>query len=455
MQKYGIFILILLIQTILVAQNPAVIREVLRPPGLFVEFTYAITPLGTPVRSANPNTPVPIYQNPTWGVYAANSQSGTWQEASRIETLPLATTPFGPLGMVSSFQYHNNDTISAFLIGQGAFPPKYIIGRRDSFNIIDTIFDLYSVADPDPRGVFVEDGFVYFSQIVSRQITFNGALRTVLGNDICRLNLNTAELDTIFNWFDQVPSAMFIEEYWTEMWVNNEVDWPHYNWITEDFDGDLLVSWRHMGFSKHDRETGSVIWWGGMPAGLASSNGFQELTCVSGDCRTRLNHHINPFPFKPGWYSLFDNGDSSRPASRALIFSVDGDSLMRVEEEYPGEPSPFMGSVDVFDQDTNFILVNTPTFGFEGWQDTFDVWGMDTSTFLQNLESIIPIAGSFIRLIGRGNNPGIQSGDVVGAWRTDSLNFVYTANLLRYDIISSIPSETQNNPVKTPVFFLC
>jgi hypothetical protein len=104
---------------------------------------------------------------------------------------------------------------------------------------------------------------------------------------------------------------------------------------------------------------------------------------------------------------------------------------MFVEEEYESEPSLFYGSVDIWADDTSFLLLNTAKFesdlgGLEFWtiptiEDSLQVWDSEGVIF-EKMEQRLK-SGSVLRLINR------HTRAVVGMWKTDSLNFVYDASL--------------------------
>ena len=423
-----ILTIFLLFQINSIAQNPAQIKTIIEPNET-VGFSYTLSPLASPLRFNNPmlGGQMPIYNLPSWGVLGDYSN-----------VLTLTNSPMGEIAMCQAYQAQQDDTITLFFTGNGIFPPQYIIANQNQNGSIDTIMNMPDFINPDPHGVYVKDGIVYYASRVFGSFSFNGEVRNTIGEDIYSYDLNTGQSDTIFNWFENVPISMFVNDYWSEMWNGSRVDWSHFNWISMDWDGHLLVSWRHMGFTKIDRTTGEVVWWGGLPEGLAAAHGFNELACNNGDCRTRLNHHINPFPNKPGWYTIFDNGDSMRLESRGLVFSVE-ELDMFVEEEYFTEPSPFMGSMDIWEMDTNYVLINTPTIGEEIWFDSLQTWIAD-STLIENLESRLLQSGSSIRLIER------ESQNTIGHWKTDSLNFVYSAEIRE---ISNIASGIFENNIET------
>ena len=93
------------------------------------------------------------------------------------------------------------------------------------------------------------------------------------------------------------------------------VDYVHGNAIERDFDGNLLISSRHLNeITKINRQTGEVMWrWGG---------NRNEFTFTNTDPFFH-QHDIRRLP--NGHVTLFDNGNTRTPAeySRAVEFELD------------------------------------------------------------------------------------------------------------------------------------
>lgn len=424
--------ILLLLSLVIVGQNittaqdllPAPIMTVTEPDGT-VDFTFTNSPVAAPFRFINPAVAamIPYYHLPTWGITNLFTN-----------VMNLSPSPIGDFAITQAFQMQIGDTVSVVQAGNELIPTHYTIGTINYDGSVDTIRNIYNWINPDNHGVAIKNGFVYYCQNLVDTIFINDGLNdgawSAIGTDIRRLNLTAGIVDTLFSWFDEVPSTMYKPEWWGQMLTGAGLDWPHFNWISFDHDGHLLISHRTMGFKKVNINTGEVIWWGGLPESIVTAGGFTPLKCVSGDCQTRLQHNIKPFPDKPGWYTLFDNGDDVRRASRGLIFSVDG-TEMTVEEEYIGEPSPFQGSVDVWPEDTTYLLLNIPTIGENNWLvDSLRFWIAD-KVVREKLDERLTVSGSIVRLYDR------MSGEIMGEWKTDSLNFIYAAEIYSVNLNSS------------------
>ncbi|MBN2010951.1 aryl-sulfate sulfotransferase [candidate division KSB1 bacterium] len=117
----------------------------------------------------------------------------------------------------------------------------------------------------------------------------------------------------------------------------------HMNAIDVDFDGNILVSSRHLDeITKINRTTGDIIWrFGGL------NNQFTFLNDLDG---FTYQHDIRAVPGKPGNYTIMDNGNFHDPRySRAVEYKLDT-LTMTAEKvwEYRHEPDRYtkwMGNV--------------------------------------------------------------------------------------------------------------
>lgn len=97
---------------------------------------------------------------------------------------------------------------------------------------------------------------------------------------------------------------------------NDIVDYVHINSIAVDYDNNLVISSRHFcECTKIDRKTGSIIWRLG-----GKNNQFEFIN----DEGFSYQHDFRPVPGKPGYYTLFDNGNLKNPQySRAVEYRID------------------------------------------------------------------------------------------------------------------------------------
>jgi hypothetical protein len=126
------------------------------------------------------------------------------------------------------------------------------------------------------------------------------------------------------------------------------IDYAHINSISEDGDGNLLLSIRHVdAVVKIDRKTGKVIWWlGGQKS---KRNDFSWTNDVVDGFRGFSHQHC-AVVMSNGNLLLFDNGNLREPRySRAVIYKLDQTArTVRRVWEYRHTPdiyAPTMGSV--------------------------------------------------------------------------------------------------------------
>ena len=121
------------------------------------------------------------------------------------------------------------------------------------------------------------------------------------------------------------------------------VHYVHMNALDVDYDGNLIVSSRHLDeVTKIDRRTGEIIW------RLGGAN--NQFTFVDDPDQFSHQHHVRVVPSKPGHYTMMDNGNHhSPPYSRAVEYKLDEEQKIATKVwEYRHDPDRYthwMGSV--------------------------------------------------------------------------------------------------------------
>jgi hypothetical protein len=122
--------------------------------------------------------------------------------------------------------------------------------------------------------------------------------------------------------------------------TKSSIDYVHANALEIDYDGNLLVSSRHLDeITKIDRETGDVIWrWGGKR---------NEFTLIGDDQSFSHQHDIRRLP--NGHVTLFDNRNGLEPQySAAVEYILDEENkTATLYREYRNTPdifAPAMGN---------------------------------------------------------------------------------------------------------------
>jgi len=132
------------------------------------------------------------------------------------------------------------------------------------------------------------------------------------------------------------------------------IDYVHGNAIEIDYDGNILLSCRHMDeITKINRITGDIIWrWGGE---YCKNNQFTFLNDPIGFSH---QHHIRRL--SNGNYTLFDNGNLHSPEfSRVAEYQMDEiNKIVNLVWEYRNDPSTYsfaMGSAQRLPNHNTFI----------------------------------------------------------------------------------------------------
>jgi hypothetical protein len=139
------------------------------------------------------------------------------------------------------------------------------------------------------------------------------------------------------------------------------IRFPHMNAIDIDYDGNVLLSSRHLSeVTKIDRQTREIIWrLGGAHSDFKfigdSFNGFS------------MQHDIRHVPGQPNHYTVFDNGNWHNPQiSRAVEYALDlNDSTATLVWEFRETPdyySHYMGNVQRLPNGNTFINWATNKF---------------------------------------------------------------------------------------------
>jgi hypothetical protein len=103
--------------------------------------------------------------------------------------------------------------------------------------------------------------------------------------------------------------------------TNSKIDYLHMNSVDVDYDGNLIISSRHLSeVTKINRQTGDIIWRLG-----GKHNQFDFINDNDG---ISYQHDAKAVPGKPGHYTVFDNGNFHIPKfSRAVEFRLDTDAM--------------------------------------------------------------------------------------------------------------------------------
>jgi hypothetical protein len=218
----------------------------------------------------------------------------------------------------------------------------------DSFyNIIDSLqmqngytTDVHELVITDSGYAFLQS-FDYVHVGMDTVVEGGDPNATVIALVIQELDLNDNK-KMVFQWrsLDHIPitDATFDIDL-----TGATIDYIHGNTIEPDFDGNLLISSRHLDeVTKIDRETGDIIWrWGGE---YCKNNKFKFIKDPIGFSH---QHDVRRLP--NGNITLFDNGNLHDPQfSRAVEYHLDeANKTAELVWEFENNPSTytyFMGS---------------------------------------------------------------------------------------------------------------
>ncbi|RMF56556.1 MAG: T9SS C-terminal target domain-containing protein [Calditrichaeota bacterium] len=248
--------------------------------------------------------------------------------------------------------------------GPFAIPPggnRYFYALDQTYTIVDSFYtgngyitDLHELLIlPNDHALLMS----YDPQIVRMDTIVPGGLpnAVVIGLIIQEIDANK---NVVFQWRSWDHFQITDADSNISL-TDSVIDYVHGNAIEVDYDGNLLISSRHLNeITKIDRQTGDIIWrWGG------ENNQFMF---INDNRRFSHQHHIRRLP--NGNYTLFDNGNFLNPEySSALEYQLDQQNLIanlvwsyRDTSVY----APFMGSVQRL-SNANTVIGWGGTFGSE------------------------------------------------------------------------------------------
>lgn len=218
----------------------------------------------------------------------------------------------------------------------------YFYGPTNSFQVMDpsyTIIDSYAAgngytADSHDLQILPDNGhallLIYDPQPVDMSQIVAGGVPTATVVGLVVQELDTAK-NVVFEWrsWDHMNITDTVVSLTTPV-----VDYVHGNAVERDFDGNLLISSRHLDeITKINRQTGEIIWrWGGKRNEFVFVN--NDPFYHQHDIRRLANDHV----------TLFDNGNGRIPEeySRAVEFQLD--EVNKIAEsvwEYRNTPDAF------------------------------------------------------------------------------------------------------------------
>ena len=206
----------------------------------------------------------------------------------RITDFKLQPNGFLTYGLFGSIYFHTLD--SSYTVVDSTQAGNGYAADKHDFLITEDNHSLLMIYDP---------------QTVRMDTVIQGgdSSATVIGLIIQELDVDK---NVIFQWrsWDHFSITDATEDFDL---TRHTIDYVHGNSIEVDYDGNLLISSRHMDeITKIDRHTGQIIWrWGGIKS---RNNEFQFI----GDPIT-FSHQHDIRHLLIGNYTLFDNGNLHEP----------------------------------------------------------------------------------------------------------------------------------------------
>lgn len=200
---------------------------------------------------------------------------------------------------------------------------RKIYGMNQDFTIVDSFMcNGYTTDGHEFR--ILQNGHLLFLGTETRTMDLSGVIpggsstAQVMGSIIQEQNENK---ETVMTWnsFDHISLTDCVPD---NLLLAPTVDYIHCNAIEVDYDGNLLVSARHLDeIIKIDRITGDIIWrWGGS----ASENNEFTFDNDTVDGFTGFSHQHAIRLLANGNYLLFDNGNQkNNQVSRCVEYSLD------------------------------------------------------------------------------------------------------------------------------------
>jgi len=164
----------------------------------------------------------------------------------------------------------------------------------------------------------LEDGHYFLIALGYRQVDMSLIVpggdpnATVIDNHIQEFDANH---NLVFEWLSydyfNIIDAVHLDL------TQGTIDYVHMNSIAVDYDGNIIISSRHLSeVTKINRQTGEIIWRLG-----GENNDFEFIDDNFG---ISYQHYTRPVDGKPNHYLIFDNGNYHNPNfSRAVEFQID------------------------------------------------------------------------------------------------------------------------------------
>ncbi len=249
------------------------------------------------------------------------------------------------------FQKQINGNLTYFESASGAY-----YEMNSMYQIVDTLKMVNGYSSDVHELRILENGhsvmFAYDRQVVRMDtiVTGGNPHAVVTGLVLQELDENK---NLVFQWRSWDHYKITDATYDISL-TDSLIDYVHGNAVAIDYDGNFLLSCRHMDeITKINRITGDIIWrWGGINC---KNN---EFTFINDPTGFSHQHCIRRLP--NGNYTIFDNGNLHDPQySRAVEYQMDeGNRIVNLVWENSNDPltySAAMGSTQRLSNHNTFI----------------------------------------------------------------------------------------------------
>ena len=277
------------------------------------------------------------------------------------------------------FQLQPTGVLTAYL-----FDPEIYIAFDSTFTIVDTFRCGNGYATDAHELTLLPNGHAlliakeYRTVDMSQLVQGGDPNASVLGNHVQELDENK---NVVFEWL--CWDHLNIQDAVHENLRGRSIDYVHMNSVHPDYDGNIIISSRHLSeITKINRETGEIMWrLGGL---------YNQFEFINDPIRFSYQHYARPVPGKPNSYTLFDNGNHRNPRfSRAVEYKLDLEN-MTAEKTWEFRYTPdryisMLGSVQRFSNNNTMINWSTwpPLFANEVDHDgniLFEIQGQGASS---------------------------------------------------------------------------
>ncbi len=228
------------------------------------------------------------------------------------------------------------------------------VGMDSSYSIIDTFKCANGFSTDEHELYMLEDGHYFligisYSYVDMRMLIDGGKANvTVKENHIQEFDENH---NLVFEWLSNEHFNILDAVH--EDLTDDFIDYVHMNSIAVDYDGNIIISSRHLSeVSKINRETGEFIW------RLGGENNQFEF--VNDEYQNSYQHHARPVKGEPNNYTIFDNGNFHSPRfSRAVEYKIDTVNMTAENvwefRDSPDKYSWWMGNAQRLDNGNTLI----------------------------------------------------------------------------------------------------